>query len=880
MRYGGDKIDNKGRVPFSLLGVFLLIGAIFTSSIVSNLQREYSLKHAETIEASSMKYAILNFEQELVRILRYSTLEAMKIVGSNPVFYLPKDGDEINYTLAKRYAGEENPFFDTLDRTKIMNYNKNWTRDLIKNKFNGYLEVIFKNDRYRIGNYAINVIDLPSYENIRLEDIKMKLNRSIEFLGIKDKEYTVYWKAVVNGIRIEIHDLERDMKYEKDLEISSLIPSRLPLLMELVIDYEDSINGEFKPLMTFVTSLGMGVTEIRALLQYGAEDIENIVSNNCSLIPITNLGLIVNQFLIFNSADIVSTFKTSSSLGKIFLDDAPSSTIEFSEEDLLGKDFEFDFKEIYRNGTKKLKDCKSEQGNPVLKIAEDLLYERNYEYLNTSYNEKIIKDEYKDYEIEENGKEYVLSGFFLNKNKVNSFTLENISRIINNIYRVSFKAEKKVIEFNERYGGNKKGNLVWWGEWEKVYERWENKIQPDILPSLPHEETVEFEFKRYEEYVYQEGNQTITSTVTHYISGKFSFRINKPDIRDIEDVFHSKILNCRDAFHEDDNLETGLKLFVNEFIDFRESCMENLNGNYESSVKTYELADMVDVAWVKIEAFKELEEILGLIKEDEEIYKSKMLENSDATNLPNLGSIEEERRFLLEKFRENKEKYQSFTDNYYKESNLYKSAGAKAISETGRWYLNRIEEELNKSLSWEKELDKKIEKYGFEYEKIEGLKVDFSSINIGIFDMKIEGEWNESISIAVDCDPDYQDKNFTNICIFPTGFPVLPTPVTPWVVTINVWYINVNGSFNLTLKDSNESIANQLFGYESQVLKRKDGKVIDPLSNTTIGYNKNVTFSFATLFFAVTPPKMPIADFAPLPCSSCPYCPIVEEKNE
>jgi len=866
-------MDDKGRIPFSLLGVFLLIGAIFTSSIISNLQREYSLKHAETMESSSLKYALLNFEREMVRILRYAGLEAMKIVGDNPVFYLPKDEEEINYTIARKYAGEENPFFDTLDRTKIMNYNKNWTRDLIINRFNEYLEAIFKNDKYRIGNYAINVIELPSYENIKLEDIKMELNRSIEALDVGDKEYTIYWKAIADGIKIEIHDLERDMKYQKDLEISSLIPSRLPLLMELVIDYEDNINGEFKPLMTFVTSLGTGVTEIRALLQYGTGEIENIVSNNCSLIPITNLGLIVNQFLIFNSADIVSTFKTSSSLGKIFLDDAHSSTIEFSEEDLLGKDFEFDFKEIYRNGTEKLKDCKGEQENPVLKIAEDLLYERNYEYLNTIYNEKIIKEEYKDYEIEENGKEYVLSGFSLNKNKVNSFTLENISRTINNTYRVNFKAEKKVIEFNERYEGNKKGNLIWWDEWEKVYERWENKIQPDNLPSLPHEETVEFEFKREERYEYYEENQTIKSSVIHYISGKFLFRINKPDIEDIEDLFHSKILNCRNASYNDDNLENGLKLFVNDFIYFRNSCIKNLNGSNESFGKRYEVADMVDVNWVKTEAFKELEEILEEIREDK--YESKMIENTNESNLPNLNSIEEERKFLLEKFRENKEKYQSFTDNYYKEANLYKSAGAKAISEAVRWYLNGIEEELNKSLGWEKELDEKIKEYGIDYEKIDSLKVDFPSINIGIFDMKIEGEWNEIISIAVDCDPDYQDKNFTNICIFPTGFPILPTPVTPWVVTINVWYINVNGSFNLTLKDSNESMANQLFGYESQVLKRKDAEVIDPLSNSIIGYNKNVTFSFATLFFAVTPPKMPIADLAP------PFWPLsLIEKNE
>ncbi|MEM1513709.1 MAG: hypothetical protein QXN45_02315 [Candidatus Thermoplasmatota archaeon] len=878
-------MDNKGRIPFSLLGVFLLIASIFTSSIISNLQREYSLKHAETMESSSLKYALLNFEQEMVRILRYSGLEAMKIVGSSPVFYLPANDEKLDYEAARKYGGE-NPFFSSIDKEKIMGYNKNWTRDLMIKSFNEYLEAIFKNDKYRIGKYAINIIDYPSYENIRLEDIKMNLNRSIEFLYIKDKEYTIYWKAIVDGIKIEVHDIQEDKKYQKDLSIATIIPSRLPLLMELVIDYEDNITGEFKPLMNFVTFFGGGIAELRALLQYSGSGINNIVSNKW-LIPLTNLGMIIIQFLIFNSGDIVSIIKTALNLGKLFLEEPQEySSYEPSEEDLFREYYEFDTSDIYNKEVfDKIKSGKGDQINPVLKVAEDLLYERNYVYKNNSY--EIIRKEYEGYEIEKNGKKYLFNDTFSDKSSANTGTLEKIDEIVKNIYNINLKGEKIVNSFSESYEGERKGIKTGEEDWIKNIEWMDNKLNKDELISLPYSENVKFSFSRKEYYWDKENNASYT--VIHLIEGEFRFRI--PEIKsDIKDIFHNKTLDCRGVNHKDDNLETALRLFVNDFINFRDSCLDvkKLNKNNEVFEKNYELYDKVDVSWLtnRGEVFKELENILDLIEKDKEVYESKMLENVDANNLPNLNSIEEEREFLLQKFIENKKKYYDYTKNYYKEGDFYKSAGAKVISEGVRWYLNSIEEELNKQISIEKDLyekiDEKLEEKNLRkinYENLRDLKIDFSYINIGLMNMKIEGEWNEIISVAVDCDPDFQEKNFKNICIFPLGLPLLPTPLTPWIVTINCWYVEIKGSHNLTLVDSNESMANQLFGHESQVLKRKNEEVINPISESIIGYNKEVNFSFVTMFFAITPPALPIADFAPPPRPSCPYCPI-EEKNE
>ncbi|MBC7081226.1 MAG: hypothetical protein H5T44_03160 [Thermoplasmatales archaeon] len=864
-------MDNKGRIPFSLLGVFLLLGAIFTSSIISNLQKEYSSRHVESLESSSLKYALLNFEQEMVRILRYAGLEAMKVLGENPVFYLPKDDEKIDYELARKYGGSD-PYFESLDKEKIMKYNKNWVRDLINNTLSEYLEEMFKNDKYKVGDYAINVIEKPSYENIRLDDIRMKLDRNVEFLGVNDKEYTIYWKTIVDGMKIEIHDLEKDKKYEKELSISAIIPSRLPLLMELSIDYENNLTGEFKPLMTFVTVMGEGITEIRALLQYGGGGINNIVSNRW-LIPITNLGMVIIQFLIFNSVDIVSVLKTTVNLGKLFLDDS------FSFDEPLVEDFfkdfcEFDKEKVYNEGISEIK--KNEQKienddkkiNPVLKIAQELLYERIYVY-NLSTGEFNNKTEYKGYEFEEKGKKYLFIGISLNTTVKNPATLEKINETVENVYRVNLGGAKIVKSFNEWYEGTKKGERVGEGNWEGEIKWVDKELKKGDLPSLPYSENVKFELRREEYYEYFDRgkNETVLYTVTHHASGEFEFRIPMSE-HDIKDVFHKKILDCREKSHEDDNFETALKLFVNEFVDFRENCFINLNGENEYIDREYKLDEMVDVSWLKNggEIFKELERILEKIEEDKKEYESKMIENIDANNIPNIDSINMEREFLLQKFRENKKNYYSFTEEYYKEGDLYKSAGAKAILEGVKWYLDSIEKSLSETLDLDEEVSNKVkDKIGKEMDlkKLKDLKIDFSFLNIGLLDMKIKGEWNESISIGVDCDPDFQEKVFKNTCLFPLGLPLLPTPITPWVVTINSWYVEIKGSHSLTLLDSNESIPNQLFGYENQVLKRRNETVENPVTKSVIGYNREINFSFKTLFFAITPPTMPIADLWP-----------------
>ena len=57
--------DSRGRIPFAVLGVFLLIGSAVTSGIVSNLEREHSKGITIFLKAESTNYAVKYAEADI-----------------------------------------------------------------------------------------------------------------------------------------------------------------------------------------------------------------------------------------------------------------------------------------------------------------------------------------------------------------------------------------------------------------------------------------------------------------------------------------------------------------------------------------------------------------------------------------------------------------------------------------------------------------------------------------------------------------------------------------------------------------------------------------------------------------------------------------------
>ena len=128
-------------------------------------------------------------------------------------------------------------------------------------------------------------------------------------------------------------------------------------------------------------------------------------------------------------------------------------------------------------------------------------------------------------------------------------------------------------------------------------------------------------------------------------------------------------------------------------------------------------------------------------------------------------------------------------------------------------------------------------------------------------------QWNEQVGFSIDQEPDYFNTeeassttyNFLiqNICLFgPSGLPLLPTPVTPWIITVNCWYIHVEGQFTRfeVIDTVGEMQPNTLFGNTDYSYVRQQYKVEDPCSGKRIGDNNPITFIIDTVNVAVVPP--------------------------
>ncbi|MCD6572983.1 MAG: hypothetical protein J7K95_02680, partial [Thermoplasmata archaeon] len=105
-----------------------------------------------------------------------------------------------------------------------------------------------------------------------------------------------------------------------------------------------------------------------------------------------------------------------------------------------------------------------------------------------------------------------------------------------------------------------------------------------------------------------------------------------------------------------------------------------------------------------------------------------------------------------------------------------------------------------------------------------------------------------------------------NKCLFgPTGLPILPTPVTPWVITINAWYIEIQGSFSRfeIIDTIGEMNPDMLFGESDQAYVREYQMVRDPTHHLEkIGYTTPISFVLKTGNIAIVPPSF-IGDINP-----------------
>jgi len=490
--------DARGRIPFALLGVFLVIGSAIVSGIITTLEKERTKNISYMLKQDSVTYLIRYAETDMARILSYSFLKAFQKVGELPVIYsnlpTPASKDYADFNENGVYDREDPDIID--DYEEIVKFNQNWARNMARKYFNDYLNITFKNNLYRDTYYSINIFDpenngaIDNWRDIKLSTVNMELKREDEIdllISEKSKSYPVYWKAFIDNFKIEICNLSSGKKWIKEIDISCLIPSRLPLLIKLIKTYQNSIDG-ISPLMGLFTVIGEGYTEIRTLLQYADKYdwVANIVDNRW-LQYLTNLCLIFIEYMVFNSVDPLSLAYLVININDLISKSNVTAKDKYITEEMdvaisdflinyvplqpfsydnffrtVGKQNEIDAKEIITNLQNKVNSSIVQRsGNvSVAETAKNLLEKSEilYYYINDKGEHKVEK-EFKGYSFDgyrlttKNGDptEKNIEGEIYTKiwlNEINETVLNEIVDKVCETYKSSFwtKVERKIVK--------------------------------------------------------------------------------------------------------------------------------------------------------------------------------------------------------------------------------------------------------------------------------------------------------------------------------------------------------------------------------------------------------------------------------------------------
>ena len=281
--------DDSARVPFAVIGIFLVILSTLISLNLTRMDIKMAKTMSSNLEISAPDQALSYAKADLSRALNYAGMEALKKLGERPVIKPDNTSGYYNGTNGDPYK-----------------FNMNWARAMTNSTFNQYMESNYNYDTFTYSGYSVNVDSPDSWEKITLTPIRMKLNRTIRppLFEPGENGYETYWKV---SIPVRIHLIDLDMKTEllsEDAIVETLITSRYPLLHDLTEEYETRVNGT-NAVMTETTAFAMAYTWGRGYMQYGKGTPLNIVDNT-HLSLILNGALLLDQGFVFNSVDPLS----------------------------------------------------------------------------------------------------------------------------------------------------------------------------------------------------------------------------------------------------------------------------------------------------------------------------------------------------------------------------------------------------------------------------------------------------------------------------------------------------------------------------------------------------------------------------------------------
>ncbi len=894
--------DNRARIPFSVIGIFLLIGSTFTTVYVVKLEQEKSAEIASTMDLNKVENLIRFAEADIETAINLAGMKALKNLGREPVI---------------------TPYMDTGFGDTADEINKNRIRCILMDELNVYLTSNYLYDVFNDGEYAMNVVlqvgdeyPLISRDNLDVNIIEMDIKRvfAIPIIGPSEtlEDQPSYYMVNV-PIDFQIKRLNSDdvVLALRTVNASSIITSRHLILKSLMDDYYNTIDGGLKPLWTITTALSNVYSLIRGYKHFSSGKPLNVVDNK-HLALILNGGLLLEQGLVFSSVDPLGVVEFAKKTGQTLKKTSGDQTLTDIFNDMESDGFDFDTGEFSEGSAnvdagddinESIDDCPHVD---ISEIAERILYDVDSVTLvfrkpSSGVWSNITIDMTDDMQdvLNDVVKNMIAQGYIWNSTLkqlvVNLTTVDSISSIISEAYKSEMSTSV------DRVGGTDLGKHAGYpddegfGEWDLsgspiLLGTIDKPVKGHVTPgSTVYGEIYSVRWSRlhswsetHEDIV---GNQTVNVTTyyttTDYLNETVTIKIvldsysvmsNEDSWVGAKDVFYYNVL------FDDINLEETVSVYIDSYLDpNRDSLVLHGEGTYYENSVDGEIKDWVyDLTW------DALDTILAMIRE------IKLDKSITSTNYPDLFELMiKVRDDLLAKFDDNLSFYLDKTS--YLNGSLYSSVGNKGVYFVRDWYVEKARDDIEQVFSSvidviDQKLDETLDDYspGLNTDDVrdtlsdtkDALKNGFT-IPFG-FDIdvvrNIDGVniWNETLRCAVDQYPNYLDPfektgfgdeeiwtmKIRNRCTLgSTGFPILPpTPVTPWILTFNIWVIDVEGEYaQFKLVDSNdETLFNTIVGHEPQAYIR-ESRVVS-VDGVPVGENTRLSFGFTTVAFGVVPP--------------------------
>lgn len=888
--------DERARIPFSVIGIFLILGSSFTAVYVTKLETEEAEEISQTIGFNEIEIFLRLAEADMATALNLAGLKGLKEIGERPVMNVLNAGQH-----------------DLGDDAGVVNRNR--VKSIILDDMNVYLNNSYRYDVFNNGRYAINVVvtegeqyPIISRDEITFSYVDMELKRdfTIDAIGPPDsKTHRTYWVAHL-PVEVEIVQLDGDSAGEivtnRTIDVSTLITCRYNLLKKLVEEFNDEIDGTPCSLWTVCTVLFNIYSLARGYQHWGGGDPANVVDNE-HLHPMVNSGLLLQQGFVFGSVDPMALVELAVSMSGSSSDLKDDIYSSFEHGD-PGWDIDTSsVSSVLPSG---------DNGNPdtpkldisldidISGIASMPLYNCSSVILtfinNNGVEEKIILNDPSDADISNKVEEKINQGYtHINTEKNEAATVKNqstvnkIKNIVSTVYTADMKTQvdrgpEDIVEGVPPASFTiDNGTAPWIYNSYILTDTIDKPSKGNVVPGcILYGEQYDVEYSRSHYWSKQNADgsweeTTVTDTKHEDVTIKIvlveysNYDSLKNDVKDV--FYENTVLN-------DENLEDTIDTYKNQVL-----TVDNIKKWLEASAVGGEV-DTSSVqgsynSWVETEARQSLDGILEDIKKielDPSITSSRY---PDPVNLMNAAKDD-----LLRKYDENMSGY--LNENAYKDGSLFKSTGKKAVFCVRKWYVDKVHSDIdNYFSSAENEINKHMNDAlddsdaaaddvhdVLSGESMSRLQNQFT-IPMG-YDISLKSDWNEKIRLAVDQKPDYlkpnekiavseeenndKDEEFyplklRNLCTLgPTGFPVLPTPVTPWIFTFNVWYIEVKGEYEefKVVDTTDETHFNPLIGHEPQIYIRKHEAIKD--GDTTIGENTRLAFEFSTASTSFVPP--------------------------